>query len=74
MSLQPNKCSVRRAILPRRHSMLTLADGALHVAHDEAVLVVQKLDADLGNLLEQVRDTGETQAEENPEAIPAMAS
>lgn len=29
---------------------ITLAHGALHVAHDKAVLVVQELHADLGNL------------------------
>ena len=29
---------------------LTLADGALDVAHNEAVLVVQELDAHLGHL------------------------
>jgi hypothetical protein len=30
----------------------TLAHGALHVAHDEAVLVVQELHAHLGDLLD----------------------
>ncbi len=29
---------------------LTLTDGALHVAHDQAVLVIQELDAHLGHL------------------------
>ena len=40
----------RRRQRKRRHS-LTLADGALDVAHDEAVLIVQELDAHLGDLL-----------------------
>lgn len=35
---------------PRLLPLLTLADGPLHVPHDEAVLVVQELDANLGHL------------------------
>jgi hypothetical protein len=33
---------------------LTLAHGALDVAHDQAVLVVQELDTDLGHLLQSI--------------------
>lgn len=50
------KMSSGRIITQRRlhfSRQLTLADRPLHVAHDEAVLVVKELDANLGHLREQ---------------------
>lgn len=42
-------CHVHLDPLPRSRP-LTLANGALDVAHDEAVLIVQELHAHLGHL------------------------
>lgn len=43
--------AARLALRLEQRQDVALADGALDVAHDEAVLVVQELDADLGDLL-----------------------
>ena len=40
----------RLALRLEQREDVALADGALDVAHDEAVLVVEELDADLGDL------------------------
>ena len=40
----------RLALRLQQREDVALADGALDVAHDEAVLVVKELDADLGDL------------------------
>jgi hypothetical protein len=49
----------RRCIAHAAACGLTLAHGALHVAHDEAVLVVQELHAHLGDLHHRTRPSGE---------------
>ena len=41
----------RLALRLQQRQDVALADGALDVAHDEAVLVVKELDADLGDLV-----------------------
>jgi len=61
------------AAAPPKHALhpLTLAHWALHVAHDEAVLVVQELHADLGDLWME-REEG--QSEQGPTAAALQAS